>query len=127
MVEIDIDGSDDFLKIRETLTRIGIPNKDRTVLTQSCHILHKKGRYFIVSFKELYLLDGLKVKLTEEDKARRNTIAMTLEDWGLCDIVHPPREKLTPILSGRGAFTVIPYREKDDWELKANYTFGKKE
>lgn len=126
MVEIDIDGTDDFLKIRETLTRIGIPNKDRTVLTQSCHIFHKKSRYYIVSFKELYRIDGLNVKLTEEDKARRNTIAMTLEDWGLCDIIYPKRENLTPILSGRSAFTVIPYREKDQWELKANYTFGKK-
>ena len=125
MIEVTFDQPDDFLKIRETLTRIGLPSRDRSTLTQTCHLLHKKGRYYIVMFKELYQLDGQNIELSDEDIGRRNAIAGALEDWGLCSIIDPARETLR-LLVGRNAFTVIPFRDKSEWNLKSNYTFNKK-
>jgi len=124
-VEIEVKSSDDFLKIRETLTRMGVTNQDKDVLWQSCHILHKRGQYYIVHFKELFALDGKLAEMTDEDYARRNTIANILQDWNMCKILTPENAK-SPILGGRDSLTIIPFSKKRDIELRTKYMIGKK-
>ena len=121
MLEVTLNGPDDFLKIRETLTRIGVASRKDNKLYQSCHILHKQGRYFIVHFKELFLLDGKKSNLEENDVARRNTIATLMSDWGLLTIEK--RDKLEPIAPLR-QIKIISFKDKDQWELCPKYNIG---
>ena len=123
MLEISLNEPDDFLKVRETLTRIGVASRKDKKLFQSCHILHKQGRYFIVHFKELFLLDGKKSNLEENDIARRNTIAQLMSDWGLITIQSS--EMMKPLAPMR-QIKIIPYREKSDWELCPKYNIGNK-
>ena len=123
MLEITLNEPDDFLKVRETLTRIGVASRKDKKLYQSCHILHKQGRYFIVHFKELFLLDGKKSNLEENDIARRNTIAQLMSDWGLITIENSTVvEPLAPMRQ----IKIIPYREKEEWELCPKYNIGSK-
>lgn len=121
MLEVTLNEPDDFLKIRETLTRIGVASRKDQKLFQSCHILHKQGRYFIVHFKELFLLDGKPSNLIENDVERRNTIATLLADWGLITIIN--REVATPCAPLR-QIKVIPFKEKNQWELCPKYNIG---
>jgi hypothetical protein len=123
MLEISLNEPDDFLKVRETLTRIGVASRKDKKLFQSCHILHKQGRYFIVHFKELFLLDGKKSNLEENDIARRNTIAQLMSDWGLITIQST--DMMKPLAPMR-QIKIIPYREKSDWELCPKYNIGNK-
>ena len=121
MLEVTLNEPDDFLKIRETLTRIGVASRKDNKLFQSCHILHKQGRYFIVHFKELFLLDGKPSNLIENDIQRRNTISTLLADWGLINIVNPDVAKdLAPLRQ----IKVIPFKEKSQWELCPKYNIG---
>ena len=123
MLEVTLNEPDDFLKVRETLTRIGVASRKDNKLYQSCHILHKQGRYFIVHFKELFLLDGKKSNLEENDVARRNTIATLMSDWGLVSIYDKTKaEPLAPLRQ----IKIIPFKEKDDWELCPKYNIGNK-
>lgn len=121
MLEVTLNEPDDFLKIRETLTRIGVASRKDNKLYQSCHILHKQGRYFIVHFKELFLLDGKKSNLEENDVARRNTIATLMSDWGLLTVEN--KEQLQPIAPLR-QIKIISFRDKDQWELCPKYNIG---
>ena len=121
MLEVTLNEPDDFLKIRETLTRIGVASRKDNKLYQSCHILHKQGRYFIVHFKELFLLDGKKSNLEENDVARRNTIATLMSDWGLLTIEN--KEQLQPIAPLR-QIKIISFKDKDQWELCPKYNIG---
>jgi len=121
MLEVGLKEPDDFLKVRETLSRIGVASRKERKLYQSCHILHKQGRYFIVHFKELFALDGKDTNLSENDVARRNTIANLLSDWGLIDIMGNP-EPVAPL----SQIKVLSFREKDDWTLETKYNIGKK-
>jgi len=123
MLEVSLNEPDDFLKIRETLTRIGVASRKEKKLFQSCHILHKQGRYFIVHFKELFLLDGKKSNLEENDIARRNTIAQLMSDWGLITIDNA--EQVKPLAPLR-QIKIIPYKEKTKWELCPKYNIGSK-
>ncbi len=121
MLEVSLNEPDDFLKIRETLTRIGVASRKDQKLFQSCHILHKQGRYFIVHFKELFLLDGKPSNLLENDIQRRNTIATLLADWGLISILHIEKVKeVAPLRQ----IKVIPFKEKTHWELCPKYNIG---
>lgn len=121
MLEVTLNEPDDFLKIRETLTRIGVASRKDNKLYQSCHILHKQGRYFIVHFKELFLLDGKPSNLISNDLERRNTIATLLADWGLITIVSPAKVKdIAPLRQ----IKVIPFKEKSQWELCPKYNIG---
>ena len=123
MLEITLNEPDDFLKVRETLTRIGVASRKEKKLFQSCHILHKQGRYFIVHFKELFLLDGKKANLEDTDLARRNTIATLMSDWGLVDIQDTTSAKpLAPLRQ----IKIIPFKEKNQWELCPKYNIGNK-
>ena len=123
MLEVALKEPDDFLKVRETLTRIGVASRKDRKLYQSCHILHKQGRYFIVHFKELFLLDGKKANLDESDLARRNTIATLMSDWGLVDIQDTAGAKpLAPLRQ----IKIIPFKEKVQWELCPKYNIGNK-
>lgn len=123
MLEVTLNEPDDFLKVKETLTRIGVASRRDNKLYQSCHILHKQGRYFIVHFKELFLLDGKPSNLLENDIQRRNTIVTLLSDWGLVTAVKPEQlEDLAPLRQ----IKVLSYREKDDWELCPKYNIGSK-
>ena len=123
MLEITLSEPDDFLKVRETLTRMGVASRKDKKLFQSCHILHKQGRYFIVHFKELFLLDGKKANLEESDIARRNTIATLMSDWGLVDIQNVEGAKpLAPLRK----IKIIPFKEKEEWELCPKYNIGNK-
>ena len=124
MVEIKLRSAEDFLKIRETLTRIGVASRRDKVLFQSCHILHKQGRYYIVHFKELFALDGKPTNFSEEDMARRNTIANLLAEWELIDIVVLDRTN-NPI-APLNQIKIIPHKEKNEWKLEAKYNIGKK-
>ena len=120
-LEVTLNEPDDFLKVRETLTRIGVASRKDNKLYQSCHILHKQGRYFIVHFKELFLLDGKKSNLEENDVARRNTIATLMSDWGLVSIYDKTKaEPLAPLRQ----IKIIPFKEKEDWELCPKYNIG---
>ena len=121
MLEVTLNEPDDFLKIRETLTRIGVASRKDNKLYQSCHILHKQGRYFIVHFKELFLLDGKKSNLEENDVARRNTIATLMSDWGLLTIEKT--NKLDPIAPLR-QIKIISFKDKDQWDLCPKYNIG---
>ena len=121
MLEVLLNEPDDFLKVRETLTRIGVASRKDQKLFQSCHILHKQGRYFIVHFKELFLLDGKPSNLVENDIHRRNTITTLLADWGLVNIVNPEAAKeIAPLRQ----IKVIPFKEKTQWELCPKYNIG---
>ena len=123
MVEVALKTDDDFLKIRETLTRIGVASRKDKTIYQSCHILHKQGRYYIVHFKELFALDGKPTNFSDNDRARRNTIANLLAEWGLLSILNDKSENPVAPLS---QIKVLPYKEKDDWNLTAKYNIGKK-
>ena len=123
MVEVTLKEPDDFLKIRETLTRIGVASRKERKLYQSCHILHKKGQYYIVHFKELFALDGKKANLSENDLQRRNRIIKLLSDWGLVEIVKISEVVNVAPLS---QIKVIAYREKGEWILESKYNIGKK-
>ena len=121
MLEVKLNESDDFLKVRETLSRIGVASRKEKKLYQSCHILHKQGRYFIVHFKELFALDGKPANISINDIERRNTIAKLLSDWELVELIgiSEPQAPLSQI-------KVLSYREKDDWILETKYNIGKK-
>ena len=121
MLEVTLNEPDDFLKIRETLTRIGVASRKDNKLYQSCHILHKQGRYFIVHFKELFLLDGKKSNLEENDVGRRNTIATLMSDWGLLTVEN--KEQLQPIAPLR-QIKIISFKDKDQWDLCPKYNIG---
>ena len=123
MVEVSLKEPDDFLKVRETLTRIGVASRKEKKLYQSCHILHKKGQYYIVHFKELFALDGKKGNLSENDVQRRNRIIKLLSDWGLVEIV---KEEVIKDAAPLSQIKVIAYREKDQWFLESKYNIGKK-
>jgi hypothetical protein len=123
-LEVTLDSAEDFLKVKETLTRIGISSKREKKLFQSCHILHKRSRYYIVHFKELFLLDGKESNFDVDDMARRNTIALLLDDWGLVRVLNKddyldPRAPLNLI-------KVLTHKEKDEWIIESKYTVGKK-
>lgn len=124
LVEIELAEKNDFLKVRETLTRIGVAAKNQNVLYQSCHILHKQGRYYLVHFKELFALDGKPNNMSENDFARRNTIANLIAEWGLVKLTDPDRSKepVAPL----SQIKILPHKEKNDWELVAKYNIGKK-
>ena len=123
MLEIQLKEPDDFLKVRETLTRIGVASRKDKKLFQSCHILHKQGRYFIVHFKELFALDGKQANFSENDAERRNTIAQLLSDWGLIAILNNTiAEKKAPL----SQIKVLSFKEKGEWDLQAKYNIGKK-
>ena len=121
MLEVTLNEPDDFLKIRETLTRIGVASRKDNKLYQSCHILHKQGRYFIVHFKELFLLDGKKSNLEDNDVGRRNTIATLMSDWGLLTVEN--KAQLQPIAPLR-QIKIISFKDKDQWELCPKYNIG---
>lgn len=122
-IEVLLEEPDNFLKVRETLTRIGVASRKDKVLYQSCHILHKQGKYFIVHFKELFALDGKQADIVDNDIERRNTIAKLLSDWGLVKIVDESTiEEKAPL----SQIKIISYKDKYDWELKAKYNIGKK-
>ena len=121
MLEIGLKEPDDFLKVRETLSRIGVASRKERKLYQSCHILHKQGRYYIVHFKELFALDGKKTNLSENDIARRNTIANLLGDWGLINIIGEVKE-VAPL----SQIKVLSFGEKNEWTLETKYNIGKK-
>ena len=121
MLEISLKEPDDFLKVRETLSRIGVASRKERKLYQSCHILHKQGRYYIVHFKELFALDGKKTNLSENDIARRNTIANLLKDWGLVNILGEVTE-VAPL----SQIKVLSFSEKNEWTLETKYNIGKK-
>jgi hypothetical protein len=123
-IEVSLNEQDDFLKVRETLTRIGVSSRKERVLYQSCHILHKQGRYYIVHFKELFALDGKPSNITENDIQRRNAIANLLEEWGLVKILNPRllEDNIAPLHQ----IKIISFKEKDDWELIAKYNIGKR-
>ena len=121
MLEVGLKEPDDFLKVRETLSRIGVASRKERKLYQSCHILHKQGRYYIVHFKELFALDGKQTNLSENDIARRNTIANLLNDWGLVEVLGNS-ENVAPL----SQIKVISFNEKNEWELETKYNIGKK-
>jgi hypothetical protein len=123
-IEVDLNEQDDFLKVRETLTRIGVSSRKEKVLYQSCHILHKQGRYYIVHFKELFALDGKPSNLSENDIQRRNAIADLLEEWGLIKILNTKliEDNIAPLHQ----IKIISFKEKDEWQLVPKYNIGKK-
>ena len=121
MLEVGLNEPDDFLKVRETLSRIGVASRKEKKLYQSCHILHKQGKYYIVHFKELFALDGKQTNLSENDIARRNTISNLLKDWGLISIMGDV-SNVAPL----SQIKVLSFREKDDWTLETKYNIGKK-
>ena len=123
LLEVRLKQEDDFLKVRETLTRIGVASRKDRTLYQSCHILHKKGKYYVVHFKELFALDGKQADLTDNDLQRRNTIAKLLVDWGLIKIIDHNKFLDTAPLS---QIKVISFKDKDDWDLQTKYNIGKK-
>jgi len=125
LVEVTLGEKDDFLKVRETLTRIGVASKKDRILYQSCHILHKQGRYYIVHFKELFALDGKPTDISENDMSRRNAIAKLLQDWDLVKVVNNKQiEEPVPIFLSQ--IKILSHKEKDDWELVPKYNIGSK-
>ena len=124
MVEVSLKQDEDFLKVRETLTRIGIASRKDRKLYQSCHILHKQKRYFIVHFKELFALDGKPSNFSEEDEARRNTIANLLDQWGLVTLLN--RDLVEQNLAPISHVKILSHKEKDEWILESKYNIGKK-
>lgn len=123
MVEITLEQPDDFLKVKETLTRIGIASKKDNTLVQSCHLLHKRGKYYIVHFKEMFIVDGRESNLTVGDIERRNLIVGLLVDWGLVKVVDP---KMVAMKAPMSSIRIIPFKEKDKWNLQSKYTIGNK-
>lgn len=123
-VEIKLEKSDDFLKVKETLTRIGVSSRKEKILYQSCHILHKQGRYYLVHFKELFALDGKQANISENDIQRRNAIAKLLQDWQLLTIVNP--KIIENNIAEIHQIKIISFKEKNDWELVSKYNIGKK-
>jgi hypothetical protein len=123
MIEVTLAKEDDFLKIRETLTRIGVSSQKNKTIYQSCHILHKKGKYYITHFKELFALDGKPSNFGDEDRGRRNTIANLLAEWGLVTLVKPTMstEPVAPL----SQIKILPYKEKREWNLEPKYNLGK--
>ena len=124
LIKVDLNQQEDFLKIKETLTRIGVASKKDKTLYQSCHILHKQGLYYIVHFKELFMLDGKPSNFSDEDRLRRNTIATLLEQWGLLKINS--NENLEQGLAPISQIKILSHKEKDEWELVAKYNIGRK-
>ena len=124
MIECTLENPDDFLKVRETLTRIGVASRKDRILYQSCHILHKQGRYYIVHFKELFALDGKPTNFSENDQARRNTIANLLSEWGLIALVNP--ESSSELVVPLNQLKILSFKEKDQWDLTAKYNIGSK-
>lgn len=124
MIEVTLEQQDDFLKVRETLTRIGIASRKDRTLYQSCHVLHKQGKYYIVHFKELFALDGKPANFDEADLARRNTIANLLSDWGLIKLVDASKSA-SPV-APMSQIKIIPHKDKSEWTLEAKYTIGRK-
>ena len=124
LLEVRLKAEDDFLKVRETLTRIGVSSKKDNKLYQSCHIIHKRGKFYIVHFKELFALDGLPTDIDDTDIGRRNTIANLLEEWGLLNIVDSKKAS-EPIVS-LAQMKIIPFKDKQNWELVPKYHIGKK-
>ena len=122
MLEISFKENDDFLKIRETLTRIGVASRKDKTLYQSCHILHKRGKYYLVHFKELFALDGKETSITENDLGRRNSIARLLEEWELLSISD--KEQSSTPLAPMSQIKVLPHKEKTEWDLVAKYNIG---
>jgi hypothetical protein len=124
LIEVTLPNEEDFLKIKETLTRIGVASKKDRKLYQSCHILHKQGKYYIVHFKELFALDGKPSNFSEEDMGRRNTIANLLEEWGLLKlvVVEKSQEPRTPL----SQIKILAYKDRNEWELVAKYNIGRK-
>ena len=125
LVEVTLNQQDDFLKVRETLTRIGVASKKDKTLFQSCHILHKRGQYYVVHFKELFALDGKPTDITENDLARRNAIVNLLEDWGLLKVVNKAQTQ-TPEPIFLSQIKIISHKEKNQWNLVPKYNIGKK-
>lgn len=123
LVEVRLGEQDDFLKVKETLTRIGVASRKEQSLYQSCHILHKQGKYYIVHFKELFMLDGKPANFSDDDKGRRNTIAALLEEWGLIKIVDADRVSNRLPLN---QIKILPFKEKDQWTLISKYNIGRK-
>jgi hypothetical protein len=123
LLEVTLTEDQDFLKIKETLTRIGIASKKDKTLFQSCHILHKQGKYYIVHFKEMFALDGKETNFSLDDKSRRNTIAILLEEWGLFKILN---QDLVLDKAPLNQIKILSYKEKNDWVLEAKYSIGKK-
>ena len=123
-IEVSLTEQDDFLKVRETLTRIGVSSRKEKVLYQSCHILHKQGKYYIVHFKELFALDGKPSNISENDIQRRNAIANLLEEWGLVEILN--KDLMTDNIAPLHQIKIISFKEKDDWQLITKYNIGKK-
>jgi len=123
LIEVTLKEPDDFLKVKETLTRIGVASKKTQTLFQSCHILHKQGKYYIVHFKELFALDGKQTDMNDDDTSRRNTIAKLLQEWDLVSIVIPTQIEPADSMS---SIKVIPFSQKSEWELVAKYNIGKK-
>ena len=122
MLEVGLKEPDDFLKVRETLSRIGVASRKNKTLFQSCHILHKQGKYYIVHFKELFALDGKDTNISENDIARRNTISNLLSDWGLINVVGESAVEAAPL----SQIKVISFKEKNEWSLETKYNIGKK-
>ena len=124
LVEVKLAEEDDFLKVRETLTRIGVASRKDKTLYQSCHILHKQGKYYIVHFKELFALDGKPSNFSDEDKGRRNAITKLLVDWGLISVVNPSviTDPVTPL----SQIKILPFKEKAEWNLVTKYNIGRK-
>ena len=124
LVEVKLNDSEDFLKVRETLTRIGVASRKDRTLYQSCHILHKQGKYYIVHFKELFALDGKPTNLSDQDVARRNTIANLLSEWNLVSVVDniKTKEPVAPLSQVK----IVAFKEKDEWELVTKYSIGRK-
>ena len=122
LVEVRLKNAEDFLKVKETLSRIGLASKKENTLYQSCHILHKQGKYYIVHFKELFLLDGKQADFSEGDLARRNRIAALLEEWELVELVNP--QQITDPIAPINQIKIIPYKEKHLWNLITKYTIG---
>ena len=125
MVEVSLNEPDDFLKVRETLTRIGVASRKEKKIYQSCHILHKQGRYYIVHFKELFALDGKKTNLSTNDIQRRNRIVQLLVDWGLVNIEDVSKTKISD-LAPLNQIKVLSFKEKNDWTLESKYNIGRK-
>lgn len=124
LIEVKIGEEEDFLKIKETLTRIGVASRKENKLYQSCHIFHKQGKYYIVHFKEMFIIDGKPSNFSDEDKGRRNKIVELLQDWGLLKVVEP--EKIANPLASISQIKIISHKEKTDWILEAKYNMGRK-
>jgi hypothetical protein len=124
LIEVKIGEEEDFLKIKETLTRIGVASRKEKKLYQSCHIFHKQGKYYIVHFKEMFAIDGKPSNFSEEDKGRRNKIIELLQDWGLLRVIEP--ELIKEPLASMSQIKIINHKEKNEWSLEAKYNMGRK-